>query len=100
MIHEVIASIPFEKRLLTRELPLRCGTISHDEKACIGNVFFWPVFILNQTTQRGVLLSMLEQKSSQEGTMQKKPVIEQGTLFDKKELARLARTCEDWERSE
>jgi methylmalonyl-CoA mutase N-terminal domain/subunit len=41
---------------------------------------------------------MLEQKSPQEGTMQKKPVVEQGTLFDKKELARLARKREDWER--
>jgi len=41
---------------------------------------------------------MLEQKSPQESAIQKKPVAEQGTLFDKKELARLARTREDWEK--
>jgi methylmalonyl-CoA mutase N-terminal domain/subunit len=41
---------------------------------------------------------MLEQKSAQEGAMHHNPVIEQGTLFDKKELARLARARLDWEK--
>jgi methylmalonyl-CoA mutase N-terminal domain/subunit len=41
---------------------------------------------------------MLEQKSAQEGATHHNPVIAQGTLFDKKELARLARAHQDWEK--